>query len=365
MPSPQRTERQSESSTVAARITIGGPVQGFGIRPTISRLADSVGVAGLVYNAATGVVVEVEGPRDDVEAFGRRLETEMSRFGMVGDDSTGCPSGKMIEIVWQAIYPPGRTRFRIGPSQTGGDFATMVPSDRAVCQYCLDEVANRDDRRFGYPFTTCTRCGPRYSIIASMPYDRERTAMVRFVMCEDCRREYESPSDRRFHAQTNGCPRCGPRVWVCDAAGEVIGRGNRAIILAVEALRVGRVVGLRGVGGYQWLVGAADRDAVDALRRAKRRPDKPLAVMVADMIEAERLAAVTDLERTALSSPANPIVVLARRGGEDIAPCVHGDLDTIGVMLPSTPLHELVSRRFGGPLVVTSGNFEGEPIAFE
>lgn len=365
MASTQRTERPAESRIVAARITIGGPVQGFGIRPTISRLANSVGVAGTVYNAATGVVVEVEGTAGDVEAFGRLLETEMSRFGVVVDDSTGCPSGGSIEIGWQAIYPPGQTRFKIGPSKTGDDFATMVPSDRAVCQECLADVANRDERRFGYPFTTCTRCGPRYSIIESMPYDRERTAMGRFVMCEDCRREYESPNDRRFHSQTNGCPRCGPRVWARDTGGEELGRDDQAIVLAVEAVRAGRVVGLRGVGGYQWLADAGDCDAVESLRQVKRRPDKPLAVMVADMIEAERIAVITDSERAALSSPANPIVVLARRGGEGITPCVHGDLDTIGLMLPSTPLHDLVARRFDGPLVVTSGNIEGEPIAFE
>lgn len=367
MASTQRTERPAESRIVAARITIGGPVQGFGIRPTISRLANSVGVAGTVYNAAGGVVVEIEGTAGDLEAFGQRLQADLSRLGVAGGVSTADShhDSSTGSTRWHAIDPTGRTRFVIGPSRNGGDFAAMVPSDRAVCQECLDDVANRDDRRFGYPFTTCTRCGPRYSIIESMPYDRERTAMARFVMCEDCRREYESPSDRRFHSQTNGCPQCGPRVWAREAGGEELGRDDQAIVLAVEALRAGRVVGLRGVGGYQWLADAADRDAVDSLRQVKRRPDKPLAVMVVDMVEAERIAVVTDSEQAALSSPANPIVVLARRSGEGITSSVHGDLDTIGVMLPSTPLHDLVIRRFGGPLVVTSGNFEGEPIAFE
>ena len=337
----------------ACRIALRGKVQGLGVRPAIARLAHDVQVTGSVSNSSGGVSIHVEGPSSRLQAFLKRLTTSL-------------PIGAVVEAIETENCPPiGEAQFRIARSASDGPIRARVPPDVAVCRDCLAETTAADNRRRGYVFTTCTHCGPRYSLVESMPYDRAATGMARFTMCPRCRDEYARAADRRFHSQTNSCQRCGPRMWLSDGAGAVIAQRDNALDRAVTALRSGQIVALRGVGGYQLIVDGTSDSAVRRLRRRKRRNGKPMAVMVADRAAAERLAVVDDVERSALAAPENPIVVLRSRAGANLAPSVSDSLDTIGLMLPATPLHDRLARATGRPLVVTSGNVEGEPLAFD
>lgn len=369
---------QIEPAVRAEHLVLRGRVQGFGVRPAIARLAGESALAGSVCNTAEGVRIEIEGPESAVRTFGDRL---------IG----ALPPGAVVERLERSRgVATGRGGFRIEDSRVAGPMAAVVPTDRASCPRCFAEVHQRQDRRFRYPFTTCTACGPRYSIIDAMPYDRQRTSMNAFDLCDDCGREHDDLHDRRLHSQTNACPSCGPCVWLMGGGVESGLRGDEAIDRAVAAIGRGLIVGLKGIGGYQWLVDATDAAGVRRLRGIKGRPSKPLAVMVADLQTATSLgfggqaSAVSDeqavvsdeqaaerggefatAERQWLRSPANPIVILRRREEFDWAVPVCGALKTIGVMLPSTPLHDLLARRCARPLVVTSGNLEGDPIEFE
>lgn len=338
---------------VALRLRLHGRVQGLGVRPAVARLAQSLGLAGSVRNTLDGLEIEVEGTACDVAAF---------EAGLLDSLPPGCDVRQVDATPARAI---GRHEFVIERDAADGPLTTRVPPDTAVCAECLAEHDDPGDRRAGYPLIACAACGPRYSAIRSMPYEREQTTLAGFRPCDNCEAEYVSPSDRRYHAQTIACRDCGPQVWAVDGAGRNVGAHDRAIAAAVAALRDGRIVALRGFGGYQLLCDARSETAVQRLRARKRRPAKPLAVMVETFAEAERLAQVNPAERRMLHDPANPIVLLTRRAAAQLAPSVHPGLDTVGVLLPTTAFHVKLLRGMSGPLVCTSANREGEPLEYE
>lgn len=336
---------------VARHLLLAGCVQGVGLRPAVARWADELQLAGEVRNSHRGVEIVVEGSAGAVERFERELPDRLPT--------------RDLRIAGKApIAVAGRHGFRIVASHDAGRLSARVPRDVVACRRCLDEVGDPRDRRRGYPFTSCTDCGPRYSILQAMPYDRRQTSMTDFALCPACAAEYASPRDRRFHAQTNACAMCGPALRLEDGAGTVLAEGRAAIDAASAALREGKIVALLGLGGYQLLVDATSADAVRRLRQRKQRPAKPLAVMIGLLPEAEPLARLCESERRLLADPAGPIVVVPLRGGANIATEVHGGLGTVGLLLPTTPLHALLLRQTRRPLVATSGNREGQPLAF-
>jgi hydrogenase maturation protein HypF len=338
---------------VRVRLTVRGIVQGVGFRPFVHRLATQEGLVGSVVNTGAGVVIEAQGPAAAIGRFGKRLRAEAPPLAAIHD-------------IASVLLPPAPGEgFVIDASRPQAGATTAVPPDVALCADCRREVRDPADRRFGYPFTNCTNCGPRWTIIESLPYDRPRTSMAAFTMCEACRAEYEDPADRRFHAQPNACPACGPRAWLCGEDG--LGRlDDRPLAAAADALAKGLIVAVRGLGGFHLAVRADDHEAVARLRRRKHRAAKPLAVMVADVAAARALAEVTPGEEAVLTSPAAPIVLLAMHSGAAVAASVAPGHRHLGVMLPPTPLHlllfdEVVARGIGA-LVMTSGNVADEPI---
>ncbi|MFV2069785.1 MAG: carbamoyltransferase HypF, partial [Pirellulales bacterium] len=337
----------------ACRLILNGRVQGLGVRPTIYRLATDLKLSGTVQNTARGVEIELEGPPHELNEFERRLPKAL-------------PRGSLVErLERQSMEPAGHEQFQITGQPTEGPLGARVPVDMGVCAECLSESNDKQDRRYRYPFTSCTACGPRYTIIRRMPYERHDITMSSFAFCEPCRREYERPGDRRFHAQTDACGVCGPRVWAVDHQKRGMARGDAAVHAAVQALRRGQIVALRGVGGYQLLVDATDDDAVQRLRLRKRRRGKPLAVMVRSLEEACRWASLDALEKKTLADRSNAIVLVKARAGHPLASAVHSGFDTVGLMLPATPLHALLADDVALPLVCTSGNREGDPLDFE
>jgi hydrogenase maturation protein HypF len=338
---------------VAQRITLTGRVQGMGLRPAVAACAHSLAIAGNVRNTSQGVEIEVEGPAAAVAEFTRQL-----RHSLPG-------AAQLDRVQTEPISPTGRDEFAIDNSTTHGPLLAAIPTDLAVCDNCLSEVDNLNNRRVNYPFTGCTACGPRYSIISSMPYDRTRTSMHPFSQCDVCLAEYAESHDRRFHAQTNACSACGPRLWAHDADGNTLAHGTAAIDLAIAALRQRQIVALRGVGGYQLLVDATCDEAVAQLRNQKGRPAKPLAILVATLDAAKQIAVLSPAECAALTDPTNPIVVATQQKNSGLSPSISGELNSVGVMLPTAPLHFLLAKRFGPPLVATSGNVEGEPLAYQ
>ncbi|MEZ6057607.1 MAG: carbamoyltransferase HypF [Planctomycetaceae bacterium] len=353
----------SKSHPSALDIRLSGRVQGVGMRPAITNLARQLHLFGHVSNTSEGVCVHLEGPQESLTQFEQRLPTSFPRAA----DVTSIHSLAGVVIGCQAfeIFPSvNRSDDLSGPLQTA------VPVDLVACQDCLDEVAAPLNRRHNYPFTSCTNCGPRYSIIDEMPYDRDRTSMQKFRLCANCEREFTTSSDRRFHAQSNACPACGPRVW-CDAAdGSQVAEHQTAIDVAASAIRSGKILALRGLGGYQLLVDATSQSAVTRLRDRKLRVAKPFPVMVASLADARWLGKLDGAEEQLLGSPEGPIVVVdARPPSHDtqwwLAESVTSQLGTIGLMLPTTPLHHLLLQTVGRPLVCTSGNIEGEPLAYD
>ncbi|MER3416787.1 MAG: carbamoyltransferase HypF [Gemmataceae bacterium] len=338
---------------IAYRLHIRGQVQGVGFRPYVYRLASSYRLGGYVCNTPQGVQIEVEGPASAVAAFRQALGRELP------------PAARIAAIEAEPIAAVGRQTFLIHPSTGVGSLVTRVPHDTALCQGCRQEITDPSDRRHRYPFTTCTHCGPRYSIVEQMPYDRGNTTMGRFSMCPACAREFHDPADRRFHAQTNACDACGPRLALWDKNGRILASGEEALSAAVTLLRRGRILAVKGLGGFQLLVRADDFGAVSELRRRKKRPSKPLAVMVPDRTWAEHLAYLSACERRTLESPENPIVLVQRRPGVEAYVCntVAPRLDTLGLFLPTTPLHALLLHSLACPIVATSGNRSEEPLA--
>ncbi len=375
------------------RVEIHGAVQGVGFRPFVYRLATELGLAGWVINDTAGVFIEVEGPRADLERFLARLPAETPPRAIV----------QSLDAQW--LDPAGYRDFEIRHSDSSGAKTVLVLPDVAICLDCLAEVLDPADRRHGYPFTNCTNCGPRFSIIQALPYDRPNTTMRQFIMCPACQAEYDSPLDRRFHAQPNACSACGPRVAfygrppidnrrpaeisasaVRGLSSFVIQR-DRALPAAADALRAGQIVAVKGLGGFHLMVDAGNDEAVRRLRARKRRGDKPFAVMVRDLDQARAICIVTPEAEALLATAEAPIVLLTRladaaivalpdtscpqsapvspRHRVTVSPSVAPDNPTLGVMLPYTPLHHLLLREVGFPVVATSGNLTDEPICID
>ncbi len=339
------------------RLRVTGTVQGVGFRPFVYRHAVALGLVGFVLNDSAGVLIDVEGEPDQIAELTRRIVDEGPRLARVSAVTAEPePLGP--------LGPPGAAAgFRIVESDDTGAPDVPVSIDSATCPDCLAEVDDPSDRRHGYPFTNCTSCGPRYTIVLHVPYDRPATTMAGFVMCPACQAEYDDPGDRRFHAQPNACPVCGPRLAWRDPSGQVLAEGPAALAAAVEALGGGRVVAVKGIGGYHLAVDATNAEAVAELRRRKERDDKPFAVMVADQAGAERLCRLDHLAAEVLTSPRRPIVLAPRRAGGEVAEAVAPGLPDLGLLLPYSPLHHLLLAGVGRPLVMTSGNLSDEPIA--
>lgn len=331
-------------------IRVEGVVQGVGFRPFVYGLAVRLGLGGLVGNDERGVFIEVEGTRALVEEFTAALSADPPPLAVVERISS------------RAVPPTGETGFTIARSTAGGERGALVSPDVATCEDCLREMDDPADRRYGYAFTNCTNCGPRFTIVEDVPYDRPNTTMAAFVMCDDCAREYHDPGDRRFHAQPVCCPACGPRLRLLDRAGGPI--AGPPLEKAVELLREGKVLAVKGLGGYHLAAVAACEPAVAALRSRKHREDKPFAVMVSGLAGARRLCEVGEAEERLLTGGSRPIVLLRRHGDAKVAPSVAPGSRWLGLMLPYTPLHHLLLRRLEAPAVLTSGNVSDEPIAY-
>jgi len=334
-------------------ISVRGIVQGVGFRPFVYALARRHGLSGLVRNDAEGVRIEAEGAQEGLERFLRGIEEEAPPLAVV--ESVG----------WRPLAVLGDREFRIEESREGDRRRALVSPDVATCDDCLAELLDPDDRRYRYPFTNCTNCGPRFTITRSVPYDRATTTMSAFEMCPDCRKEYDDPTDRRFHAQPNACPVCGPRVRLLDRFGhELRVVPEDPIQRTAQLLRGRAVVAIKGLGGYHLACDPFDAAAVRTLRGRKVRQDKPFALMARDLAQARELCHITPEEETLLVSAARPIVLLERREGDGVAEEVAPRQKTLGVMLAYTPLHHLLLRDAGIPLVMTSGNNSDEPIAY-
>jgi hydrogenase maturation protein HypF len=343
------------ASRAGMRIEVRGQVQGVGFRPFVYRLARELALAGYVTNTGSGVRMEVEGHEPAVAEFIARLQSEVPVLASIG----------ALEVIHLPCR--GLGTFRIVESDRAGVMNALVPPDVATCADCLREINDPENRRYHYPFTNCTNCGPRYSIIEAMPYDRPRTTMAGFELCDACRREYEDPADRRFHAQPVACPVCGPHLALWDAAGSVLAARHDALREAAAALEAGRIVALKGLGGFQLIVDAGNQTAVQALRDRKCREAKPFALMFPHLDAVRAICATTEAHEQLLCAPQAPIVLIPVRenNAADIAPGVAPDTYMLGVMLPYTPIHHLLCANFGRPLVVTSGNRGEEPICID
>ncbi|HEY7274340.1 MAG TPA: carbamoyltransferase HypF [Trebonia sp.] len=337
------------TNAVRTAVRVEGIVQGVGFRPFVYALATRLGLAGLVGNDLDGVFAEVEGPPSAVTEFLAALERDAP------------PLARVDRVTATPMTPTGTSSFQIVASESAGRHATLIAADTATCADCLRELNDPADRRFRYPFINCTNCGPRFTIVRDVPYDRPLTTMAGFPMCDECAAEYHDPANRRFHAQPTCCADCGPRLTLLDRAGKP---HDTAVDLAADLLRQGAIVAVKGLGGYHLAADAASAAAVATLRARKHREDKPFAVMVADLAAARRLGLVDDAEAALLTSQARPIVLLARRPDADVAASTAPGNRHLGIMLPYTPLHHLLLASVGRPLVLTSGNVSDEPIAY-
>lgn len=345
-------------------IELRGIVQGVGFRPHVVRQALAHGIAGLCGNSDEEVFIEAQGEEADVEAFGEDLVTLAPPLAMI--DS--------VKVTPMA--PDARTQeFVIVASRASHGERTLLPADGACCEQCLAEMGTPGDRRYQYPFITCTNCGPRLSIITDLPYDRPQTTLAPFPLCDQCRAEYSDPDDRRFHAQPIGCFDCGPRIWLTDANGKALagrepqpgesgqnpGDAAQVITAAQQLLRMGKIIAVKGLGGYTLMVDATNREAVNRLRARKARPAKPLALMCPDLSTAQTLADFSGAALDELCSLRRPIVLAPVRPGTNLAPGVSEVSDQVGIMLPSAPVHFLLGADLP-PLVATSANASGEPL---
>jgi hydrogenase maturation protein HypF len=338
--------------TQRLRISVEGIVQGVGFRPFVYGIATKSGLGGFVLNHSGGVSIEVEGEKVALEEFVKTLRDNPP------------PLASIERLLFNALPPTGEKSFTIAPSEAEEERRAFITPDASTCDDCLRELFDRHDRRYRYPFINCTNCGPRFTIVKDVPYDRQRTTMASFQMCAECAREYYDPSNRRFHAEPNACPRCGPRVQLLDRDGQEIG-GAAPIYKAAHLLREGGILALKGLGGYHLVCNAYDNDGVARLRRKKNREDKPFALMARDLQAVRKLCRVNDREEVLLRSRRRPIVLLARREPNLVAREVAPGQRYLGLMLPYTPLHHLLVVEAGLTLVMTSGNLSEEPIAYE
>jgi len=353
----------SVSDEVRQHLTVTGVVQGVGFRPFVHRIAGELGLAGFVGNNSGAVFLEVQGDGARVAEFGRRLRAEAPPLARISTVS-------VTDLPVDTAAIACRREFRIVASQTVAGVTTPIPPDIAVCDDCVAELFDPRDRRYRHPFVTCTNCGPRFTIIRELPYDRPGTTMSGFAMCERCAVEYHDPADRRFHAQPIACPHCGPSLWFCSQAGRVTG-SDAALAATQRALAAGAVVAIKGIGGYHLACVVGDESVVGGLRARKARGAKPFAMLVRDVDVARRYACVDDTEAAVLSSPARPIVLLRRRPGAPVADAVAPGSPLLGLMLPYSPVHHLLLAPVPGAggqvpdaLVLTSANRSDEPICF-
>lgn len=331
-----------------------GAVQGVGFRPLVYRVAHQLALGGAVWNEPGGVRIRLVGPAQRVEEFGSRLRAECSAPARLDQL-------RILSVSEVDHAEP----FRIAESMTDGAREALVMPDLATCPACLRELFDPHNRRFRYPFTNCTHCGPRFSIITGIPYDRPQTTMRGFTMCPECQAEYDDPNNRRFHAQPNACPNCGPQVELWDAQGARLGGRDWAVRQAAAYLREGRIVAVKGIGGFHLLCDARNNDAVHELRRRKHREEKPFAVMAPDLTAARLLAEIGDVEANLMMSAAAPIVLLPKRPDAELADAVAPNNPFLGLMLPYSPLHHLLLHTLEMSVVATSGNLSDEPICID
>ncbi len=352
------------------RVVVRGAVQGVGFRPFVYRLATEMGLPGWVINSSQGVFIEVEGDKAQLDEFLLRIKGEK-------------PPRSFIQSLEPAFLDPlGFVAFEIRHSEESGAKSVLVLPDLATCPDCRREIFDPADRRYLYPFTNCTNCGPRYSIIEGLPYDRPNTSMRLFEMCAECRAEYSNPLDRRFHAQPNACPKCGPHLELWDAGGSILASHHDALLQAADSIRRGQIVAVKGIGGFHLMADARNDDAVRLLRQRKRREEKPLALMAPALEQVKTLCEVSEFEERLLLSPESPIVLLRRHGRSEggrlqegrsqegrshrIAPTIApAPNPSLGIMLPYTPLHHILMAELGFPAVATSGNLSDEPICID
>lgn len=347
-------------------LRVRGQVQGVGFRPFVYRLAHDLALSGRVLNDGAGVEIEIQGPEAKLDAFRTRLEGEAPRLARID------------AVESHPRTPRDEHGFTIAAS-AGGPVTTSVTPDAAPCPECTAELFDPTDRRWRYPFTNCTHCGPRFTITAALPYDRPNTSMARFAQCPVCQREYDDPLDRRFHAQPNACPACGPQLALWTASGAPVATAD-AIAVTLQRLRDGEIVAIKAVGGFQLACDARNAAAVARLRARKARDEKPFAVMLANLASCEALTRPTEAERALLESPERPIVLIEQRQGHEAAlPAVAPGMTTLGVMLPASPLHLLLFHEAAGrptgtewlqqpqelALVMTSANPGGEPLVID
>ena len=327
-----------------------GVVQGVGFRPFVYQLATRYHLGGTVYNTSGYVEIDVEGPRTELDSF-------------VADVTAKAPPAAAIERLLTLERPvEGYSHFKILESRANPGEYQLISSDLATCGECAGEIMDPKNRRFGYAFTNCTNCGPRFTIIKDIPYDRASTTMSKFTMCPQCQAEYDNPADRRFHAQPNACPVCGPRLQLVGKNGYIIPTGA-PISRSAEFLLDGKIMGIKGLGGFLLACDATNDAAVESLRTRKKRPSKPFAVMVSNIDEANKYCFVSESESALLLSARSPIVLLKMRGNAPLSVGIAPGLKYLGIVLPYTPLHHLLMKQTGVPLVMTSGNMSEEPIA--
>lgn len=332
------------------QLKIEGVVQGVGFRPFVFRVARELGLAGWIVNRVDGVLVEAEGTADAVDQLLLRIQT-------------GCPPGANIErMTLHSIPAIGDAAFTIRPSHEAGTKRLAMSPDLATCGDCLVELFDPADRRFHYPWLSCAQCGPRMSMVTSVPYDRANTTMSRFALCEACRAEYDAPDNRRFHAESIACPACGPTTALWDTDGKVLAEGEEALKQTCRIIRDGGIVAVKGIGGFHLWVDATSEKAVQLLRARKRRADKPFAVMFPALETIRTHCALSSDEAAQLLSPAAPVVILQRREQTALAQGIAPGNRTVGAMLPSAPVHHLLMRKLATPVVATSGNLSDEPI---
>jgi hydrogenase maturation protein HypF len=335
------------------KISIKGAVQGVGFRPFIYKLANSLGLKGYVLNNPQGVIVEAEGDEETLTEFTERIKSEKPAISFIQNIST------------EELPLYNYKDFEIRKSNLGGSPNAIVLPDIATCKDCRDEIFDPNNRRYLYPFTNCTNCGPRYSIIDSLPYDRKRTSMKIFGMCPECKTEYDNPDDRRFHAQPNACPVCGPHLELWDSERNILSTHNVAVTETINAIRDGQIIALKGLGGFQLIVDALNSSAVKRLRKNKFREEKPFALMYPDIESVKNDCEVSSEEDKLLLSPQAPIVLLKRRPECSIPDSVAPLNPYLGIMLPYTPLHHIIMNSLKTPVVATSGNISDEPICID
>jgi hydrogenase maturation protein HypF len=340
----------SEDSRRRLRIQVSGIVQGVGFRPFVHSLATRLGLGGMVWNDSRGVVIEIEGAPDQFDEFLRELQSETPPLAVIEQVSS------------ETVAATGQRDFRIVQSATAEARSTLVSPDIATCDECVREIFDPANRRYRYPFNNCTNCGPRFTIVRDVPYDRPFTTMADFAMCNDCAREYRDTDNRRFHAQPISCPQCGPTLILAD---RLRARpGGDPIDRTAELLRSGQVIAIKGIGGYHLAVDATNENAVAKLRARKYREVKPFAVMVSDLGSARRLAQIDAAEERLLLSARRPIVLVRRKVDINLANSVAPGSPDVGLILPYTPLHHLLCEKIAAPIVLTSGNVSDEPIAY-